>query len=71
MRDYLVEMKKISKEFSGVWVLQDVDLLLKKAEAHVLLGENGAGKSTLIKILSGAYSKTSYPVYLPGLDQCC
>jgi ribose transport system ATP-binding protein len=66
MSDYLVEMKKISKEFSGVWVLQDVDLSLKKGEAHVLLGENGAGKSTLIKILSGAYSKTSGEIYING-----
>jgi ribose transport system ATP-binding protein len=59
MSDYLLEMKNISKEFSGVWVLQDVNLSLKSGEVHVLLGENGAGKSTLIKILSGAYTKTS------------
>lgn len=66
MSEYLLEMKNISKEFSGVWVLQDVNLSLKKGEVHVLLGENGAGKSTLIKILSGAYTKTSGEIYISG-----
>lgn len=66
MSDYLLEMKNISKEFSGVWVLQDVNLSLKRGEVHVLLGENGAGKSTLIKILSGAYTKTSGEISING-----
>ena len=66
MSEYLLEMKNISKEFSGVWVLQDVNLSLKKGEVHVLLGENGAGKSTLIKILSGAYTKTSGEIFIDG-----
>jgi ribose transport system ATP-binding protein len=66
MNDYLLEMKNICKEFSGVWVLQDVNFSLKKGEVHVLLGENGAGKSTLIKILSGAYTKTSGEILING-----
>lgn len=66
MSDHLLEMIKISKEFSGVWVLQDVDLTLRKGKVHILLGENGAGKSTLIKILSGAYTKTSGEIRING-----
>ena len=65
-QEYLLEMRQISKEFSGVWVLQDVNFTLKKGEVHVLLGENGAGKSTLIKILSGAYTKTSGEILIDG-----
>lgn len=66
MSDYVLEMKKISKEFSGVWVLQDVDFTVRKGEVHVLLGENGAGKSTLIKILSGAYTKSRGEILING-----
>lgn len=66
MSECLLEMRNISKEFSGVWVLQEVNLSLKKGEVHVLLGENGAGKSTLIKILSGAYTKTSGEIFIDG-----
>ncbi|MHB8136593.1 MAG: ATP-binding cassette domain-containing protein, partial [Anaerolineaceae bacterium] len=66
MSDYLLEMKNICKEFSGVKVLRDVTFNVLPGEVHVLLGENGAGKSTLIKILSGAYTKTSGETFIDG-----
>ncbi len=53
----LLEMKGIGKSFSGVTVLKDINLDVRRGEVHVLLGENGAGKSTIIKILTGAYTK--------------
>jgi len=61
-----LEMKNISKSFSGVTVLDNVDFNLQAGEVHVLLGENGAGKSTLIKILSGAYQKSQGEVFIEG-----
>jgi len=52
-----LRMQSISKHFTGVQALDKVDLTVRKAEVHALLGENGAGKSTLMKILSGAYER--------------
>jgi len=53
--DAILEFKSISKSFSGVKVLDDINLAIAKGEVHALCGENGAGKSTLVKILSGVY----------------
>lgn len=52
---FALEMRHISKSFSGVSVLEDVSLTLEKGSVLALMGENGAGKSTLIKILGGIY----------------
>lgn len=48
--DYLLEMEGVSKRFSGVKALNNVEFRVKSGEVHALIGENGAGKSTLIKI---------------------
>ena len=66
MGEYVLEMRNITKRFSGNPVLENVDFLVKKGEVHALLGENGAGKSTLMKILMGIYQKDEGKVYLNG-----
>jgi D-xylose transport system ATP-binding protein len=53
-------MEHISKAFSGVPALRNVDFRVKKGEVAALIGENGAGKSTLMKVLSGVYKYGEY-----------
>ena len=51
-QNVVLEMRDISKNFTGVRALSHVDFTLRKGEIHALMGENGAGKSTLIKVLT-------------------
>ena len=51
----VVSLHDISKSFSGVKVLRDVNFDVRSGEVHALLGENGAGKSTLIKVIAGVH----------------
>ncbi|MCL5985308.1 MAG: sugar ABC transporter ATP-binding protein [Actinobacteria bacterium] len=55
----IILMKGISKTFSGIKALNDVEFSIKRGEVHCLAGENGSGKSTLIKILSGVLQPDS------------
>ena len=48
MKDYILEMKNITKEYPGVKALDNVNLKIERACIHALVGENGAGKSTLM-----------------------
>lgn len=59
-------MEGISKQFTGVKALSNVQFRLYPGEVHALMGENGAGKSTLIKALTGVYSIDSGDVILEG-----
>ena len=66
--EIILQVKKITKIFTGTVALDGVDFELKKGEVHAVVGENGAGKSTLMKILSGAYIKTSGEILIDGKE---
>ena len=62
----ILSIQGITKEFSGVKVLDNVSFDLKRGEIMGLIGENGAGKSTLIKIITGIYSPSDGTLKLNG-----
>lgn len=77
-KEMIIQTSNISKSFSGVRVLSDINFSVSPGEVHCIVGENGAGKSTLIKILSGAYqpdcgtitvNRKEYGCLTPNLSQ--
>ncbi|CAG1012217.1 Galactose/methyl galactoside import ATP-binding protein MglA [Anaerolineales bacterium] len=62
----VLEIRDLVKDFPGVRAVNNVSFDIKRNTIHCLVGENGAGKSTLIKMLTGAYSRTSGKILLNG-----
>ncbi|QND44414.1 sugar ABC transporter ATP-binding protein (plasmid) [Rhizobium lusitanum] len=56
----------ISKQYGGVFALDNVGFELVAGEIHGLCGENGAGKSTLVKILGGLVEPSSGELTIDG-----
>jgi len=66
MSEILLETRGISKDFSSVYVLRDIDIQVVRGEILGIIGENGAGKSTLMKILSGIHTATAGEILFEG-----
>lgn len=64
----IIVLKDISKQFSGITVLDNINFELYQGELLGIVGENGAGKSTLIKILSGAFTPTKGNIIINGVE---
>jgi simple sugar transport system ATP-binding protein len=62
----VLEARGLTRSFTGVMALQDVDLRLRAGEVHALMGQNGAGKSTLIKLLTGVHAADRGELRLGG-----
>jgi galactofuranose transport system ATP-binding protein len=56
----------LTRAFTGVVALRDVDLTLRSGEVHAVMGQNGAGKSTLIKLLTGVHAPDRGELLLDG-----
>ncbi len=62
----LLEVRRVTKRYSGVRALRAVDFDVRAGEVHALIGENGAGKSTLMKILAGIEQPDTGQILLDG-----
>jgi simple sugar transport system ATP-binding protein len=60
----VLDMRRVSKSYHGVFAIRDVDFTLEEAEVHALIGENGAGKSTLTKIVAGVLQPTAGDLFV-------
>lgn len=64
----ILEVKDITKSYSGKQIIKDISINLKENEIVSLLGLSGVGKTTLFNIISGVESPDSGKVLLKNKD---
>jgi branched-chain amino acid transport system ATP-binding protein len=65
----LLEMEGLTKRFSGLTAVDDVDLTVERGETKAIIGPNGAGKSTTINLITGLLEPTAGHVYYDPPDE--
>jgi phospholipid/cholesterol/gamma-HCH transport system ATP-binding protein len=64
----VIELKRVSKRFGDLVVLDGVDFEVRQGETVALLGPSGAGKSVLLKHINGLIHPDSGEVWVDGLN---
>ena len=62
----IIATENLSKEYDGVYRVQDLDIRVKEGDIYGFLGPNGAGKSTTMKMLLGLVKPTSGTIEIMG-----
>lgn len=62
----ILTLEGVKKNFSGLSIIQGVDLKVARGSRHAVIGPNGAGKSTLFNLISGGLLPTECAIYLQG-----
>jgi branched-chain amino acid transport system ATP-binding protein len=68
MADYILETRKLSKEFKGFSAVSDVNLQVERGHIHALIGPNGAGKTTVFNLLTKFLTPTAGTILFNGSD---
>ena len=59
----MIQVKNISKSFSGVEILKDISFEFEKGKTNLIIGKSGSGKSVLTKCIVGLYDPDMGEVY--------
>ena len=64
----LLEVNDVTKHFSGISALADINLSVQQGEMVGLIGPNGAGKTTLFNCINGSLRPEIGDVYFDGTN---
>ena len=68
MTEHIIDIKHLSKSFSGKKVLDDINLYIRRGEFLTLLGPSGCGKTTLLRQIAGFLQPDEGVIELEGKD---
>jgi len=62
----MLELRHVSKHFSGIPAVEDVSFVARPSEVTGYLGPNGSGKTTTIKMITGLIERTWGDILFDG-----
>src|SRR5580704_7476626 len=62
----MLELRHVSKSFSGIPAVDDVSFTARAGEVTGYLGPNGSGKSTTMKLITGLIEMTGGEILFDG-----
>ncbi len=62
----MLELRRVSKHFSGIAAVDDVSFAARPGEVTGYLGPNGSGKSTTMKMITGLIERTYGQILFDG-----
>ncbi len=68
MSDSILQIRGLGKAFGGDWVLEGIDLDIRRGEFLTLLGPSGCGKTTLLRLIAGLETVSAGSLHLQGRD---
>ncbi len=68
MTDHIIDIKHLSKSFSGKEVLKDINLYVRRGEFITLLGPSGCGKTTMLRMIAGFLQPDEGSILLDGKE---
>jgi ABC-2 type transport system ATP-binding protein len=64
----MIELKDLTKRYSDIMAVDNINLFIPKGEIFGFIGPNGAGKTTTINMLGGILAPTSGTVAICGIN---
>ena len=64
----ILEVKNLTKKYSGLTAVNDFSFEVKRGEFVGLIGPNGAGKTTLFNLISGFEKPSSGSIWFDGIN---
>lgn len=66
--EHEIEFRNVSFRYAEKWVLQDINLKIKKGQTVALVGQSGSGKSTLLDLIPRYYDVQEGEVLIDGIN---
>ncbi|MHB9923632.1 ABC transporter family protein [Clostridium botulinum] len=64
MSEYILKTTNLSKKYKKDFVVDSVNISIKRGEIYGFIGENGAGKTTFIRMITGLVAPTNGEIKL-------